>query len=110
QKGLGSPEFMRVRAGVGRPQSSDPEVVSAWVLGRFSESEDEVAGLVARACDGGGRVVLGEGGGTEAGLWPRPRAGRAATCSGSSPARTRRPGSPATGGTPSCRPRCGPMP
>src|SRR5260370_1022560 len=32
---LGSADFARVRAGVGRPDSSDPEIVSAYVLGRF---------------------------------------------------------------------------
>jgi peptidyl-tRNA hydrolase len=26
-----------VRVGVGRPDSTDPEVVSRWVLGRFDE-------------------------------------------------------------------------
>src|SRR5919206_1774081 len=31
---LGSPEFRRVRVGVGRPDSTDPDVVSAYVLGR----------------------------------------------------------------------------
>jgi peptidyl-tRNA hydrolase, PTH1 family len=58
QRELGSPDFMRVRAGVGRPDSTDPEVVSAWVLGRFRESDAEVAGLVARTCDEVERVVL----------------------------------------------------
>ena len=47
--GLGSPDFWRIRAGVGRPNSTDPEIVSAHVLGRFSESTDEVRELVERA-------------------------------------------------------------
>ncbi len=34
---LGSADFMRVRVGVGRPDSTDPEIVSAYVLGRFRE-------------------------------------------------------------------------
>ena len=55
---LGSPDFVRVRAGVGRPDSTDPEIVSSWVLGRFSESEAEVEDLVARACAEVERVVL----------------------------------------------------
>ncbi|HKP90770.1 MAG TPA: aminoacyl-tRNA hydrolase [Thermoleophilaceae bacterium] len=44
--GLGSPDFRRVRVGVGRPESTDPEVVSKWVLGRFRESDAEVGELV----------------------------------------------------------------
>jgi peptidyl-tRNA hydrolase, PTH1 family len=60
--GLGSPEFRRVRVGVGRPDSTDPEIVSAHVLGRFSEPQDEVRELVERAADELDRVVsnLGE--------------------------------------------------
>ncbi len=50
-RGLGSPDFWRVRAGVGRPDSTDPEIVSAWVLGRFSEPREEVAALIASAAD-----------------------------------------------------------
>jgi PTH1 family peptidyl-tRNA hydrolase len=57
---LGGPDFARVRVGVGRPDSTDPEVVSAYVLGRFRESPDEVGELVDRARDTAARVVLGE--------------------------------------------------
>jgi PTH1 family peptidyl-tRNA hydrolase len=46
---LGSADFRRVRVGVGRPDSTDPEIVSRHVLGRFAESEQEVAALVERA-------------------------------------------------------------
>jgi PTH1 family peptidyl-tRNA hydrolase len=49
--GLGSPDFHRVRVGVGRPDSTDPEIVSAHVLGRFSEPREEVAALTERAAD-----------------------------------------------------------
>lgn len=49
--GLGGPDFWRVRAGVGRPDSTDPEVVSAWVLGRFREPRADVEALVAAAAD-----------------------------------------------------------
>ena len=45
-RGLGSPDFARVRVGVGRPKSTDPEVVSGYVLGRFRESPAQVAALV----------------------------------------------------------------
>jgi PTH1 family peptidyl-tRNA hydrolase len=49
--GLGSSDFTRVRVGVGRPDSTDPEVVSAWVLGRFREPREEVGRLVEEAAD-----------------------------------------------------------
>jgi peptidyl-tRNA hydrolase, PTH1 family len=49
--GLGTPDFRRVRVGVGRPDTTDPEIVSAHVLGRFSEPADEVRALVERAAD-----------------------------------------------------------
>ncbi|HWF33054.1 MAG TPA: aminoacyl-tRNA hydrolase [Solirubrobacteraceae bacterium] len=55
---LGSADFARVRVGVGRPNSSDPEIVSAHVLGRFRESAKEVEELVARAADEVERAVF----------------------------------------------------
>jgi peptidyl-tRNA hydrolase, PTH1 family len=61
KRGLGSAEFMRVRVGVGRPASTDPEIVSAYVLGRFGEPAEEVRELIAQACREVERVVLGEG-------------------------------------------------
>jgi PTH1 family peptidyl-tRNA hydrolase len=57
---LGSADFMRVRVGVGRPKSTDPEVVSAYVLGRFRESPEEVGDLIDQACQAVERVVLSE--------------------------------------------------
>jgi peptidyl-tRNA hydrolase, PTH1 family len=48
---LGGSDFRRVRVGVGRPDSTDPEIVAAYVLGRFRQSKDEVADLIERACD-----------------------------------------------------------
>jgi len=56
---LGSGDFVRVRGGVGRPDSTDPEIVSAWVLGRFRESPVEVSGLVGRMCEAVEALVLG---------------------------------------------------
>ncbi len=56
---LGGGDFMRVRAGVGRPDSTDPEIVSAYVLGRFRESDAQVEDLLARACEQVEKVVLG---------------------------------------------------
>jgi peptidyl-tRNA hydrolase, PTH1 family len=57
KEGLGSADFRRVRVGVGRPESTDPEVVSAYVLGRFTESNEEVRELVERAADEVERVT-----------------------------------------------------
>ena len=51
KRGLGSGDFVRVRVGVGRPDSTDPEIVSRYVLGRFSEDAGEVRELVERAVD-----------------------------------------------------------
>ena len=48
---LGSGEFWRVRVGVGRPDSTDPDVVSAHVLGRFTEPAADVRALIERAAD-----------------------------------------------------------
>jgi peptidyl-tRNA hydrolase, PTH1 family len=48
---LGSAEFHRIRVGVGRPDSTDPAIVSAHVLGRFSQTKDEVSELIERATD-----------------------------------------------------------
>lgn len=57
---LGGPEFVRVRVGVGRPASSDPEIVSAYVLGRFREPPAEVRELIEGAADTVQRIVLGQ--------------------------------------------------
>ena len=57
---LGGPDFHRVRVGVGRPDSTDPEIVSAHVLGRFSEGADAVARLVSDAADEAERVLLNQ--------------------------------------------------
>ena len=46
-----------MRVGVGRPDSTDPEVVSAYVLGRFREPRAEVEALVGRAADEAERLV-----------------------------------------------------
>jgi peptidyl-tRNA hydrolase, PTH1 family len=63
KRGFGDAEFWRVRVGVGRPDSTDPEIVSAHVLGRFCEPPAEVEALVGRAADEAERLVerLGSG-------------------------------------------------
>jgi PTH1 family peptidyl-tRNA hydrolase len=58
---LGGPEFQRVRVGVGRPDSTDPEIVSGYVLGRFSEPTADVQALISEAADEVERVVTAPG-------------------------------------------------
>jgi peptidyl-tRNA hydrolase, PTH1 family len=61
RQGLGSPDFVRVRVGVGRPPTTDPDRVAAYVLGRFREPRQEVEELVERAADTTERLLLGDG-------------------------------------------------
>jgi peptidyl-tRNA hydrolase, PTH1 family len=56
---LGGEEFHRVRVGVGRPESSDPDVVAKYVLARFREPDEEVRAVVERAADELDRLVAG---------------------------------------------------
>ena len=60
RQGLGSADFARVRVGVGRPDSTDPDIVAAYVLGRWRQTEPEVRALVEAAADAAERIVLGE--------------------------------------------------
>jgi PTH1 family peptidyl-tRNA hydrolase len=57
KKGFGDAEFWRVRVGVGRPDSTDPEIVSAYVLGRFREPRAEVEALIGAAAEETERLV-----------------------------------------------------
>ena len=57
---LGGADFARVRVGVGRPSSTDPEIVSGYVLGRWRQSKDEVADLIERGVAAVERVLAGE--------------------------------------------------
>lgn len=57
KRDLGGPDFERVRVGVGRPDSTDPDIVSGYVLGRFSEPADDVRDLIERAADATERLV-----------------------------------------------------
>jgi len=57
KRGLGGADFWRVRVGVGRPDSTDPEVVASYVLARFREPRAEVEALVGRAADETERLV-----------------------------------------------------
>jgi PTH1 family peptidyl-tRNA hydrolase len=51
---------MRVRVGVGRPSSTDPEIVVGYVLGRFRESQAQVAELIEHGVAAVERVLAGE--------------------------------------------------
>lgn len=57
---LGSADFARVRIGVGRPDSTDPELVAGYVLGKWRQGRAEVAALVSAAADAAERVVRGD--------------------------------------------------
>lgn len=59
---LGSADFMRVRVGIGRPDSTDAEIVSRHVLSRFSEPAADVSALIERAADETERLVEAEAG------------------------------------------------
>jgi peptidyl-tRNA hydrolase, PTH1 family len=56
-QGLGGKDFWRVRGGVGRPDSTDPEIVSAHVLSRFREPKEHVQALIGAAADEAERLV-----------------------------------------------------
>jgi peptidyl-tRNA hydrolase, PTH1 family len=47
---LGTPDFLRLRVGVGRPGRGDRRPLADYVLSDF-EPEDDVEGIVARAAD-----------------------------------------------------------
>jgi PTH1 family peptidyl-tRNA hydrolase len=57
--GLGSADFARVRIGVGRPPTTDPDRVAAYVLGRFREPREEVNELIERAAEAVERTLTG---------------------------------------------------
>ena len=54
---LGSADFQRVRVGVGRPDSTDPDIVAGYVLGSWRQPAAEVRDLVARAADEVERLI-----------------------------------------------------
>jgi PTH1 family peptidyl-tRNA hydrolase len=55
---LGGTDFHRVRIGVGRPDTTDPDLVAAYVLGKWRQSATDVRDLLERARDEAERVVL----------------------------------------------------
>lgn len=54
---LGSPDFARVRVGVERPPTSDPERVAAYVLSRFREPRGDVEQLIENAAGAAEELV-----------------------------------------------------
>jgi peptidyl-tRNA hydrolase, PTH1 family len=60
KRDFGAPDFHRVRIGVGRPDSTDPDIVAGYVLGRFTEPKADVQDLVDRARDAAEALVLGD--------------------------------------------------
>jgi peptidyl-tRNA hydrolase, PTH1 family len=60
RQAVGSPDFARVRIGVGRPPTSDPDRVASYVLSKFREPRLEVKLLVDEAADAAERIVLEE--------------------------------------------------
>jgi PTH1 family peptidyl-tRNA hydrolase len=56
---LGGTDFHRVRVGVGRPDSTDPDIVAAYVLGKWRQPAAEVTALINSAADEAERLVIG---------------------------------------------------
>ena len=54
---LGTPDFLRVRCGVGRPRRGDPRSIADYVLAAFYEDEDP-SDLIERAADCTETIVL----------------------------------------------------
>src|SRR5919205_4232281 len=57
---FGGADFRRVRVGVGGPGSTDPDIVAAYVLGKWRQRPEEVTALIDAAADAAERIVLGE--------------------------------------------------
>ena len=55
---LGTADFHRVRIGVGRPDSTDPEKVAAYVLGKFREPKADVDALIDSAADAAQQLLI----------------------------------------------------
>jgi len=57
KQALGSADFWRIRVGVGRPPTTDPDRVAAYVLSRFREPAAEVQALISDAGAAAERVL-----------------------------------------------------
>jgi peptidyl-tRNA hydrolase, PTH1 family len=58
RQAVGSPDFGRVRIGVGRPPTTDPDRVASYVLSRFREPRSEVELVAEQAADAAENLVL----------------------------------------------------
>jgi PTH1 family peptidyl-tRNA hydrolase len=56
-RSLGTRDFHRVRIGVGRPNSTDPEIVAAYVLGKFRQPAAEVDDLIEAGADAATQII-----------------------------------------------------
>jgi PTH1 family peptidyl-tRNA hydrolase len=54
---LGTPDFVRLRVGVGRPERGDPRPLADYVLSDF-DPEDDAGAIVARAADAVETIAL----------------------------------------------------
>jgi PTH1 family peptidyl-tRNA hydrolase len=59
KQSLGSADFWRVRVGVGRPPTTDPDLVAAYVLGKFREPRADVDALIDDAANAAEKVLEG---------------------------------------------------
>jgi PTH1 family peptidyl-tRNA hydrolase len=66
KQGLGSADFQRVRVGVSRPDSTDPDVVASYVLSKFREPKADVEQLIGHAADETERLIADAVGTNEA--------------------------------------------
>jgi PTH1 family peptidyl-tRNA hydrolase len=57
RRDLGSPDFHRIRVGVGRPDTTDPDLVAAYVLGSWRQPRAEVEQLISQAADEVERLI-----------------------------------------------------
>lgn len=65
RQALGSADFMRARVGVGRPPTTDPDRVAAYVLSRFGEPPEDVRATAERAADTVEELIRGQAEGAQ---------------------------------------------
>jgi PTH1 family peptidyl-tRNA hydrolase len=58
---LGTPDFQRVRIGVSRPPTTDPDRVAAYVLSKFREPKADVEALIDSGADAVQRLIEDSG-------------------------------------------------
>src|SRR5258707_5889313 len=58
RQAVGSPDFQRVRIGVGRPPTTDPDQVASYVLSKFRDPRAEVDLVTEQPADTAEKLVL----------------------------------------------------